>query len=497
MEEPNSGRTQVAEHREGPVRRRGRIGHKLVLSFVLLVMAVMGSSGWVLFALIQRSLERQMSEHLVATARLVSAGLHSDVLERLQPGYEDSRVYSMLTAQLQRKQEMMGARRIYAFDRRGRSLLDTQGDTPIGREYPHLRIRDRLELDHVWQGTPAHSVLFQDDEGTYYMTGYAPVFSGGEVVAGVGVDIGAGFVDTIRVFKRSVYIFASVGALLTVIVGLGLARTITRPIQRLVAAARDIGRGNLGRVVDTSARDELGYLGESMEEMRLKLLARDAQLRQMLAGVAHEIRNPLGGIELYAGLIAGDLPAEDGRKQHIQKVIGEVRKLDGVISEFLEFARPAPPCREFTSVSHLAEEAAFLLKPEMEKAGIEYRQEIAPHLQAFVDPAQIRRTLFNLMQNSVQAMRQGGELRVKAVQFRGDVAVEVMDTGVGMSPELRDRIFEPFHTTREKGSGLGMAIVRQTLEENRGRIEVESAVGRGTTCRVILPGSEDSSAERH
>ena len=74
------------------------------------------------------------------------------------------------------------------------------------------------------------------------------------------------------------------------------------------------------------------------------------------------------------------------------------------------------------------------------------------------------------MRNAVQAMRQGGELRVKAARARGDVVVEVTDTGVGMSPEVRERIFEPFHTTREKGSGLGMAIVRQTLEENRGRI---------------------------
>ena len=484
----------MAVDKVGQVRRRGRIGNKLVLSFVLLVMAVMGSSGWVLFALIQRSLERQMSEHLVAIAQLVSAGLHSDVLERLQPGYENFRVYKMLTAQLQRKQEMVGARRIYAFDRRGRSLLDTTRDTPIGREYPHLRIRDRLELDQVWQGTPAHSVLFQDDEGVYYMTGYAPVFAGGEVVAAVGVDIGAAFVDTIHVFKRSVYVFASLGALLTVVVGLGLARTITRPIQRLVAAARDIGRGNLERAVDTSARDELGYLGESMEEMRLKLLARDAQLRQMLGGVAHEIRNPLGCIELYAGLIADDLPSEDGRKQHIQKVIGEVRKLDKVISEFLEFARPAPPCREDTAVARLVEEAAFLLQPEMEKAGIEYRQEVAPDLQAYVDPSQMRRILFNLMQNAVQAMRQGGELRVTAAEFKGEVAVEVIDTGVGMSPEVRHRIFEPFLTTREKGSGLGMAIVRQALEENRGRIEVESEVGQGTTCRIILPGSADLAA---
>ncbi len=139
-----------------------------------------------------------------------------------------------------------------------------------------------------------------------YMTGYAPVWSGDRIVAAVGVDIGAAYVDTIRVFKRSVYVFAGVGVLLTVVVGLILARTITRPIQKLVAAAREIGQGRLQHEVDSSASDEIGCLGETMEEMRKKLLARDAQLRQMLAGVAHEFRNPLGSIELYTGLIADD-----------------------------------------------------------------------------------------------------------------------------------------------------------------------------------------------
>ena len=152
-------------------------------------------------------------------------------------------------------------------------------------------------------------MLFYDGD-VPYMTGYAPIFHDGEVVAAVGVEIGAGFVDSIRVFGRSVLIFAGLGALLTVGVAWGLARTLTRPIQRLVEAAREIGRGNMGQEVATASDDEIGYLGETMEEMRRKLVARDAQLRLMLGGVAHEIRNPLGSIELYAGLIAGDLPAK-------------------------------------------------------------------------------------------------------------------------------------------------------------------------------------------
>ena len=486
-------RPQEGTERGG--RFRGRIGRKLVLSFVVLVMVMMGGSGWVLFELTERSLERQLSERLIAVAQLLSTSPSGQVLGQLRPGYENFRLYKNLTAQLRRAQQMVGARKIYVFDRQGRSLLDTEEGVPIGREYPHLRIRHRRELAQVWQGMPTHSLRFTENQ-VDYMSGFAPIYAHGEVVAAVGVDIGAAFVDTINVFKRSIVVFAGLAALLTVVVGLGLARSITRPIQRLVRAARAIGRGDLDQVVDTSGRDELGYLGETMDEMRRKLLARDAQLRQMLGGVAHEIRNPLGGIEIYAGLIADDLPAEDPRKQHIQKVIGEVRTLNQVISEFLDFARPALPSPEPTSMARLVEDAAFLLAPEMDKAGVRYRQEIASDLEGYVDPEQVKRALFNLMKNAVQAMRRGGELRMRGEKVNGEVVIEVEDTGPGMSREVQDRLFEPFFSTREKGSGLGLAIVRQTLEKNQGRVELESRKGQGTTFRVILPGIEEQSAER-
>ena len=470
-------------------RPRTRIGHKLILSFVLLVMVVVGLSGWVLFELTDRSLERQMRDHLVSVAALVSTNLSGNVLRYLHPGREHSNLYRTLVGKLQRAEQEVGARHIFVFDRDYRSLLDTDGLMPVGREYPKLLFH-RQELERVWKGHTAHSVLFYDGD-VPYMTGYAPIFHDGEVVAAVGVEIGAGFVDSIRVFGRSVLIFAGLGALLTVGVAWGLARTLTRPIQKLVEAAREIGRGNMGQEVATASDDEIGYLGETMEEMRRKLVARDAQLRLMLGGVAHEIRNPLGSIELYAGLIAGDLPAGDERKQHIEKVIGEVRRLNRVISEFLEFARPAQPQPQPTALAPLVADAAFLLAPEMEKAGIQYEMHVAPDLEAYIDGAKMERVLINLMKNAAQAMRDGGHLAVRATAEGGEVIVEVADDGPGMSEEVQARLFEPFFTTKEKGSGLGMAVVGLIVEENRGQIEIDSRQGEGTVCRLRLPQSKD------
>ncbi len=480
---------QMTKGKAPSERPRTRIGHKLMLSFVLLVMVVVGLSGWVLFELTDRSLERQMRDHLVSVAALVSTKLSGSVLTYLHEGREHTTLYRNLVLKLQRAEQEVGARHIFVFDREHRSLLDTDGLMPIGREYPKLLFH-RQELERVWRGHTAHSVLFYDDD-VPYMTGYAPIFHNGKVVAAVGVEIGAGFVDSIRVFGRSVLIFAGLGALLTVGVAWGLARTLTRPIQKLVEAAREIGRGNMNQEVATASDDEIGYLGETMEEMRRKLVARDAQLRLMLGGVAHEIRNPLSSIDLYAGLIAGDLPASDERKQHIEKVIEEVRRLNGVISEFLEFARPAPAQPQPTELAPLVANAAFLLAPEMQAAGISYEERVAPDLVCYIDAEQMERALVNLMKNAVQAMRDGGHLTVRATVAGEEVVVEVADDGSGMSEEVQARLFEPFFTTKEQGSGLGMALVARAIEENRGRIEIDSRQGAGTVCRLRLPQSKD------
>ena len=165
--------------------------------------------------------------------------------------------------------------------------------------------------------------------------------------------------------------------------------------------------------------------------MRRKLVARDAQLRLMLGGVAHEIRNPLGSIELYAGLIAGDLPASDERKQHIEKVIEEVRRLNRVISEFLAFARPVPAQPQPMALAPLVADAAFLLAPEMQAAGISYEEHVAPDLVCYIDAEQMERALVNLMKNAIQAMRDGGHLAVRATAEGEEVVVEVADNGPG------------------------------------------------------------------
>ena len=466
---------------------RARIGRRLIFSFVVLVLCLTAFLGVVLVQLARTSLEEQMSVKLKAIAELVASGVGHDVVRlKANDGWENSGYYLGLKSRLEHAKLATGASRIYVFNRFFGNLVDTDGSL-IGQQVHHSRIRDLREVELALSGEPTCSILFYSDNGIPYMTGYAPVKKNEEIVAVVGIDIGAGFVDSIQIFMRSVIVFLVIGVFLTVIIAWIMALTLTRPIQKLVYAAKEIGKGDLERNVPNLGNDEIGYLAESLDEMRRGLLDRDNQLRQMLGGVAHEIRNPLGGIEIYAGLIADDLPENDDRKLHIQKVIQEVRKLDDVISEFLSFAKPSSPDFECVSLLDLSRDATFLLSPDLEKSCIKVQIDIPPKMVIWVDREQMKRALFNLVKNGTQAMPEGGYLRIEGRKLGEQILIEVSDTGDGIAEEMKNKIFHPFFTTREKGSGLGLAIVSKLVQENGGDLILERSGPDGSAFRVYFP----------
>ena len=152
---------------------------------------------------------------------------------------------------------------------------------------------------------------------------------------------------------------------------------------------------------------------------------------------------------------------------------------------------PVPAQPQPMALAPLVADAAFLLAPEMQAAGISYEEHVAPDLVCYIDAEQMERALVNLMKNAIQAMRDGGHLAVRATAEGEEVVVEVADNGPGMSEAVQARLFEPFFTTKEQGSGLGLAVVARSVEENRGWIEIDSRQGEGTVCRLRLPQSKD------
>jgi two-component system sensor histidine kinase PilS (NtrC family) len=232
-----------------------------------------------------------------------------------------------------------------------------------------------------------------------------------------------------------------------------------------------------------------------MEE-RVRHADRLAAIGRFAAGLAHEIRNPLGSIRGSVEVLRESLKPQDDDRRLMDIILRESDRLDGIITEFLEFSRPKPPVRMETDLVGLLEEILLLLAHQTLPGVRVVRDYGEPTVKARVDPGQIRQALWNLCRNALEAMPGGGELRVAVRRVedgraRAGVEVTVADTGVGVTADQFAHLFEPFYTTKSTGTGLGLAIVHRIAEDHGGEIRVQSQPGVETRFTLSLPLEDD------
>jgi hypothetical protein len=295
-----------------------------------------------------------------------------------------------------------------------------------------------------------------------------------------------------------------------------LKRFVSRPVERLVRTMESVEAGKLDGRVDIRSGDELGRLGNSFNEMIRKLseahdelekfhhrqLARAdrlASLGEMAAGIAHEIKNPLAGIYGAAQVLANEFPEGDPKREIVGEMMILVKRLDNTIKDLLNFARYTEPQFTKGNLNDVIDKVLFLVQqiPEGKRARIV--REFDPGMpEVEMDPEQLKQVFLNLALNALQAAPDGVTLTVRT---HGDVPAEggevlrraryvmasVTDDGPGIPPDKLGKIFQPFFTTKESGTGLGLSMTRKILDLHEGRIAAESGPGAGATFTVFLP----------
>ncbi len=312
-----------------------------------------------------------------------------------------------------------------------------------------------------------------------------------------------GLYTTLR--RRSIGIFLGVFAVGTVL-SAGLAARFTRPIRRLDAAIRKLSAGDLDVQVDTRGRDEYARLGRAFNDMTRSLRANRQRARELLrrekhaalgrlaAGVAHDVRNPLHSIGLTLEHVRESCAPNDAERaaefeKGFETIRGEIRRLDQLVGNFLRFARTDANERRPVDLRELLVETERLVRKEAEWRNVHVDVRLpdtAPTV--LVDAEAVRSSVLNLVLNSFEAMPQGGDLTLTLTAESDEAVIEVADTGAGIPAQDQDRVFEFAYTTREGGTGLGLAMVHQcVVEDHGGRVTLDSAPGRGTRVRLALP----------
>ena len=462
-----------------------RIQHRLIFLFVILVVAILIISGLTLHWTIRQSLEAELGRKLIAVANAASVLFGEEELGFLLQGV-GTRTQQRMRQRLLELRNMTGVRGIYFFNLDGQSLLDTKVSIHPGTSYFNLRFYSS-EIGEIRNKQSIHSVLFTGIDGQPAMTGYAPLLFNDGVAGGVAVDGSVTFLGAINRLRNRLYLIGTLCALGAIILGFILARSITQPLGKLVKASEKIGRGNYNEPIPPLSKDEVGRLSETMEEMRKGILERERELKAMVAGVAHEIRNPLGGIELFTGLLSDEVEQDREAKMHVERISKEVTQLKGIVDSFLTFARPQEPNKENCRVSEIISDVTSLVEDQMKKQQIALSlPNDTNNIMAWADPKHLKRIVLNLMQNAILAMPEGGKIEILWKETGDSIILILKDTGSGIPQELHEKVFIPFFTTREKGTGLGLSIVKGLVEANEGSIELVQSDKNGSEFEIRL-----------
>ncbi len=242
-----------------------------------------------------------------------------------------------------------------------------------------------------------------------------------------------------------------------------------------------------------SYAQEIRHTERSAVEEKLTRAAHLAEVGQLAASLAHEIKNPLAGISGAIQILRDDMASDDPHQPVLKEILGQIGRLDATVKDLLQYARPSPPHAKEVSLHDAITRVLAVLReePALQEVQIKF-DGAASRTSITADEAQIEQLLLNLLLNAAHASQPGGTVHLDIEDNSTYVRLIIADTGKGMTPEVRDRAFEPFFTTKAKGTGLGLSICRRITDVHRGRIDLLSEPGRGTTVIVDLPRSSES-----
>jgi two-component system, NtrC family, sensor kinase len=397
----------------------------------------------------------------------------------------------------------------YLVDSAGRVLVHPQ------RRRIMENLRDHPPVSAFLAGREG-VIEFTNQEGLQVLAAFAPISSTGwGVVVRQPTSESYAYAQRIRWVMSAAFLISLLASLA---LGARLAARVSRPLADLAAGAQRIAAGDLTWRLGADGPDELSRLARAFDEMASSLqlrlqeieraharvlaterdLARSERLAavgQLAAGLAHEINNPLNVMSGFCELLAARTPTDDPRRSAVDEVLRESQRCQRLVRDLLDYARPRETRREPVSLAALVEDAMPLIRSQPLAAGVRVSWSAEPGLpEVHGDPDQLKQLLLNLCLNALQALEGRGTLTVTASRTGEDAALRVADDGPGMDSERLARVFEPFHTTKEAGLGLGLALCRSISQAHGGSIAVESAPGRGAVFTVRIPLPEAAHA---
>jgi two-component system sensor histidine kinase HydH len=352
-------------------------------------------------------------------------------------------------------------------------------------------------------------VFDQSDE--FYAAAYAGLLDGSGKIIGV-IFCGLGAQEGLFTQIGGPWLFTGLflaGVLLSTLAGLWVSGRLVRPLKALSRGVRSITAGDYQQRIAEVGGTEVEELARNfnvMAEQFAKVRSLEAELRrrdrlsalgEAAMVIAHEVRNPLGIIQTSAQVVRSKAGLTAADERLLGYVVDEVRRIEGLIREFLDFARPKEPRMELVRLRDVLDRVAAFAEPEFAQRHIIFViDDAAPDAVVLGDEDQLYQACLNLVLNAIDALPAGGRIIGALRGDDGEVAVTISDSGSGVSAEIAGRLFDPFFTTKAKGSGLGLTKVQTIAEAHRGRVEYLPSKNGGAAFRIVLPRAETRAPAR-
>ena len=351
---------------------------------------------------------------------------------------------------------------------------------------------------------PDPYVFSRNAEGGRFVGVYTPLFDShqvllGAIFCGLRTDMGiAGWVNRLNIFLSILVL----GSVLAILGALALSRQLTGPLLRLADGVRAVSGGDFTQTVAVTGRDEVAELSDAFNRMtsqlgrlreveeKMRRQERLSTLGEVAAGLAHEVRNPLGIIKTTAELLQRSVHLDEAENRRLGYVVEEVRRIEALIRDFLTFAK-APQVAVPVALDEVAERVIAFTQQEAEHrhVGVDFVNR-AKGTALTGDPGQIYDAILNLVLNALDAMQGGGQLTIRHERAGMGVRLVIADTGPGVPDEIRPRLFDPFVTSKASGTGLGLAKVFAVMQTHGGTVEYKGSP-RGAVFELTFPPAAD------
>ena len=461
------------------MRLFNRLAWKLALFTGLLILLTVLALSIPVYWLTRNTLEDQLADHLENNITNLAATIDTDLL-RFYIRYPESQILrDSLEASLANMLRNYSASSIYILDLENTILLSAGNKLNAA----HSTLIHQLEIEKARTNGIWFAPLYQDELGKSFKSVYKSFERDDFPGMIIGLDANAHFLKYTGMLRQRILFIGASVLIISIIVVMVLSQTLTLPLRQLTEFARNIGRGRAEPSKLQRHRDEIGFLGKTMEVMRQQIAQRENENKELIASVAHEIRNPLAGMQINAELLLEATQNQKELHNYSRAVTKEIENLSSIVENFLAYARPIDANLESQSLRTIIDETIDTLKRDFPNHQIIVNGDE----QAFVHPNKIRHAFINLLKNACESSDDQNPINVQIARSNDDISISVQNFGEPIPPQIQAQIFEAFFSTKGSGVGLGLSIAKSIVGQHGGKIHLTRSDSNGTEFVIELP----------